>query len=247
MAIDWIKMRCDLRTHPKIVRMMSALSADSFRIIGGLHAVWSVFDAHSTDGKLDGYTVDLLDQVIGWSGLSAAMVSVGWLAIDAQAVVMPEFSEHNGKGAKRRAEDTKQKRIRRLSADGADSVREVSEEVADKERTRKEKKREEKDQELETSAAAPATAKKGSRLASTWEPSAEELAWAADNHPTVNAKHEAAKFRDYWLGASGKSASKLDWTATFRNWIRNAEKYANTGTKQASGDPLGWMDDKAFT
>lgn len=35
---------------------------------------------------------------------------------------------------------------------------------------------------------------------------------------------EAAKFRDYWIAKSGKDAAKLDWQATWRNWIRNAGK-----------------------
>lgn len=40
MAIDWIKMRVDLQTHPKVVRILSATGTDKFRVIGGLHAVW---------------------------------------------------------------------------------------------------------------------------------------------------------------------------------------------------------------
>ena len=64
MAVDWIKMRVDLQTHPKVVRIMSALKADKFRVIGGLHAVWSVFDAHSEDGRLDGYSPETMDSII---------------------------------------------------------------------------------------------------------------------------------------------------------------------------------------
>lgn len=39
MSGDWIKMRIDLQTHPKIVRILSATKADKFRVIGGLHTV----------------------------------------------------------------------------------------------------------------------------------------------------------------------------------------------------------------
>ena len=82
MAGDWIKMRIDLQSHPKTVRIMSATGSDKFRVIGGLHAVWSVFDTHSGDGKLRGYTPELLDQIIGWQGFSRAMESVKWLEFD---------------------------------------------------------------------------------------------------------------------------------------------------------------------
>lgn len=111
MAGDWIKMRTDLLTHPKVVRILSATKTDKFRVIGGLHAVWSVFDAHSTDGQLHGYTPALMDTIIGWTGFAAAMMAVGWLEYDgAETLALPRFDDHNGKCAKRRGDDQKRKR-----------------------------------------------------------------------------------------------------------------------------------------
>lgn len=138
-------MRCELQTHPKIVRILSATKADKFRVIGGLHSVWSVFDAHSTDGVLFGYTPDTLDHVIGWDGFSKAMISVGWLIYDgAETLSLPEFDEHNGKSGKRRAEDQKRKRNGRKEDDSPKDVRNESGQNADKKRTREEKRREDK-------------------------------------------------------------------------------------------------------
>jgi len=140
MAGDWIKMRLDLQTHPKVVRILSATKSDKFRVIGGLHAVWSVFDTHSSDGRLDGYTPDTLDHIIGWTGFAGAMISVGWLQADGdEALLLPEFDEHNGKSGKRRAEDQKRKRNDRKSPQ---SVRNLSAEDADEKLTREEKRRE---------------------------------------------------------------------------------------------------------
>jgi hypothetical protein len=59
---DWIKVRADLHTHPKVVRILSALNAvkhpqpvrtvsDTLRVVGALHAVWCVFDTHSIDAR----------------------------------------------------------------------------------------------------------------------------------------------------------------------------------------------------
>lgn len=139
MAGDWIKMRTDLQTHPKIVRILSATSTDKFRVIGGLHAVWTVFDTHSTDGVLKGYTPELLDHVIGWQGFSRAMEAVGWLLFDGlETLSLPDFEAHNGQSAKRRCEDQKRKKNSRQS------VRNVSANDEDKKRTREEKRREEK-------------------------------------------------------------------------------------------------------
>jgi hypothetical protein len=133
MAGDWIKMRSDLFTHPKVVRITSALKADRLRTVGGLMSVWCLFDAHSIDGRLEGYTLETVDELIGWAGFASAMKTVGWLDEDSEGLVLPEFGTHNGQSAKRRAQDSDRKRTERLSAS-----------EADKNGTREEKRREEK-------------------------------------------------------------------------------------------------------
>lgn len=147
MAGDWIKMRVDLASSPKVVRIASALCADRLRVIGGLHAVWSLFDAHSSDGVLDGYTTDAMDELIGFRGFAAAMVSVGWLLDDGDALRATRFDEHNGQSAKRRAMETERKR----------NERNVSASDADEKRSREEKRREEPIPSLLTQAPAPLT------------------------------------------------------------------------------------------
>lgn len=134
MAGDWIKMGKDLLTHPKVVRMSSALRADRLRTVGGLFAVWCLFDTHSADGQLSGYTPEALDELVGLQGISLAMESVGWLSHDEEGVFLPGFEQHNGQSAKRRAQETDRKR----------EDRKTSASNADKKRTREEKRREEK-------------------------------------------------------------------------------------------------------
>jgi hypothetical protein len=134
MAGDWIKMRSDLFTHPKVVRMASALKADKLRTVGGLMSVWCLFDAHSIDGELEGYTFDEVDDHLRWPGFSAAMCAIGWLSETGKGLSLPEFDTHNGQSAKRRAQDADRKR----------EVRKVSASDADEKRTREEKRREEK-------------------------------------------------------------------------------------------------------
>lgn len=132
--MSWIKMRVELQTHPKVVRILSAMRpqsvrqpTDKFWVIGGLHAVWCVFDTHSEDGILVGYTPDTLDHIIGLPGISDAMMAVGWLVYDGvETLTLPEFDEHNSQSAKRRAEDQKRKKVARKSAICPQSVRNLS-------------------------------------------------------------------------------------------------------------------------
>ncbi|EIW8605144.1 DNA replication domain protein [Klebsiella aerogenes] len=135
MAGDWIKMRADLHTHPKVVRMASALKADRLRIVGGLHSAWCLFDVHSVDGFLDGYSPETLDDLIGFPGFARAMMAVGWLEEDGESLVMPRFEAHNGQSAKRRAQDADRKRVKR-------NVVKMSVSEEDEMRTREEKRRE---------------------------------------------------------------------------------------------------------
>jgi hypothetical protein len=117
--MSWIKMRTELRDHPKVVRMGATLKADRLRVIGGLWAVWSTFDTHSIDGVLEGYTLSALDEGIGWKSFAKAMQAVGWLVATESGLSVPEFDEHNGSSAKRRATDAKRKEVLREEDAGA--------------------------------------------------------------------------------------------------------------------------------
>jgi hypothetical protein len=116
MAGDWIKMNKSLPRDPRVVRISSALKADRLRTIGGLLSAWCLADEQTEDGKLDGYTPELLDELVGMNGIARAMASVGWLVIGPDFLEFPRFEEHNGQSAKRRAQDS----TRKMSARKAD-------------------------------------------------------------------------------------------------------------------------------
>lgn len=64
--------------------------------------------------------------------------------------------------------------------------------------------------------------KRGSRLKDDWIPDQNQTNEAAGMGLTMQEiDNEAAKFRDYWIAKSGQSATKVDWSATWRNWCRN--------------------------
>lgn len=74
------------------------------------------------------------------------------------------------------------------------------------------------------------TKKRGTRLPPDWSPDAELAAWVSTEKPGFPMTSELAKFRDYWAAKAGAGGVKLDWSATFRNWVRNA----NTGNQHAN-------------
>lgn len=52
-----------------------------------------------------------------------------------------------------------------------------------------------------------------------------------------NVREEAEKFGDYWRAKPGMNAQKLDWFATWRNWIRNSTPTPPNG-KHIGFDPM---------
>lgn len=92
-------------------------------------------------------------------------------------------------------------------------------------------KREEKDEgkkEVEARA---------TRLPTDWKPDDDDWKFALGEGLTVpEVETEAAKFLDYWTAKGGKDGRKLDWKATWRNWIRNRR----TGPQHAAS-PGGAM------
>ncbi len=76
--------------------------------------------------------------------------------------------------------------------------------------------------------------RRGSRLPTDWMPDEQIAAELGLTLSQANA--ELAKFRDYWAAKAGKDAAKLDWTATWRNWVRTAmERMPRAGP--GSGKP----------
>lgn len=67
------------------------------------------------------------------------------------------------------------------------------------------------------------TSKKGTRLTPEWVLSKTLGDWALKEKPHLtadNIRRMAESFRDYWIATPGAKGVKLDWEATWRNWVR---------------------------
>ncbi len=66
--------------------------------------------------------------------------------------------------------------------------------------------------------------KRGSRLPEDWTLPDDWLAWALAERPEfgeAGLRKVGESFGDHWRSATGKNATKLDWFAAWRNWVRN--------------------------
>ena len=70
--------------------------------------------------------------------------------------------------------------------------------------------------------------KRNSRIPDPFMLTAEMRAWAAEKTPAVDLKTDTENFVDYWRGTGG---TKADWVATWRTWMRKAQKDSQKGAR----------------
>ena len=64
---------------------------------------------------------------------------------------------------------------------------------------------------------------RGSRLAQDWVLTKSLGEWAQTERPDLDVRLVAEQFKDYWIAQPGQKGVKLDWSATWRNWVRNSK------------------------
>lgn len=86
--------------------------------------------------------------------------------------------------------------------------------------------------------------KRGTRLPDNWFLPLDWGQWAVDEGYTLDQiKDESDRFKDYWIGAAGQKGLKLNWFATWRNWVRNSkQRKAGNGKPSYNGDATGQQD-----
>lgn len=141
MAGDWIKMRNGLHEHPKVLAIADALGLNEFDVVGRLHRLWAWVGEHSENGNAVCVTDVTLDRVMCHAGVTQQLRNVGWVVGESGCLTFPNFEEHNGKTAKKRAQASARQ----------DSYRKnMSRTKRDSSVTREEKRREEKKEEPPT-------------------------------------------------------------------------------------------------
>jgi uncharacterized protein YdaU (DUF1376 family) len=69
---------------------------------------------------------------------------------------------------------------------------------------------------------------RGTRLSTDWRPSEDQISFCRKNRADLFPEQVADSFRDYWIAQAGAKGVKLDWDATWRNWVRNQKNQPNS-------------------
>lgn len=81
-------------------------------------------------------------------------------------------------------------------------------------------------------------AKRGTRLPEGWTPERSQANLRAEHDSGLTPDElssQLERFRDHWVAQPGSKGTKLDWQATWRNWVRRAAEIAPR-TRQSETD-----------
>ena len=70
--------------------------------------------------------------------------------------------------------------------------------------------------------------KRGTRLDPDCLLSDEWANFCKEKRPDLTAREVFESFKDYWIAQAGQKGVKLDWDATWRNWVRNQKMKPGT-------------------
>jgi hypothetical protein len=209
----WIKWEKDLEDDPRVLRMARELkricNASSFHYVtlvcGGLVRLWSYADAHIRDDDTLDLGCEELDEVIGIEGFCKLMPEDWLREVDEHTVELPNFQEHNGVEAKKRA--LTQKRVERFR--NTKSVTpSVTEALPDQDQTKTKtsKKRD------------PKTKGAKSAIPSDFSLTDDLREYATKHLPNVDPP---ALFESFKGKALAKAWAYANWHQAFQEYVRN--------------------------
>lgn len=245
------RLSVGLYKHRKIKKLISRVGFEGpWRLVG----LWLYARESRPNGVLHGMTAEDIELEVDWSGKAGALVSAllecRWLDKDGDTFVLHDWAEHqpfasNAQSRKdsarlagliRQYGDRKGREMFRVGqATGyqtasdalAECQRLASDPLADRSPPSFLPSSQPSNQPVET------PRKRGSRLPKPLELSDEWKAEAQRVAPQVDHRKEFDKFCDHWWGKAGKDATKDDWLATWRNWVRRAAEFAPPKVVQA--------------
>lgn len=102
MAGEWLKVEHSTPDKTEVMRMARHLKVSTDDAFGKYFRMWRWFDKETVGGRAVGIGLEELDNYIGAKGFAACAVESGWLVVEGNDLVMPEFAKHCGEGAKTR-------------------------------------------------------------------------------------------------------------------------------------------------
>lgn len=231
----WIKWEKDLETDPRMIRMAREMkrlcNADALPAVtlvcGSLIRLWSYADSHIRDDNTLDLGASEIDDLLGIPGFCSIMPDDWLREVDEHTVELPDFQEHNGIEARKRA--LTQKRVTR-HRDKAKRTS-VTSALPDQDQTKT-------NTETSKRVAQPRPAR---QVPDSFAVTEDMRSWAQRECPGVNVDAETAKFRDHEF-----AKPRTDWLKAWRNWLRRSGEMGssrvNGSARKSFAEQLAALD-----
>lgn len=244
--------------HPKVDHLSALLGIPRYGAVGILNLIWDWAGRYVPQGDVGKYSDEVIARKLEWQGepraLVEALVAARWLDLhQTHRLIIHDWPDH--------CEDSTHTHLARQALHFANGSRPKMARLPEKERAslterfaalesaQKRADAPQSDGERSTLPLplplpeplpepevppASTTKKRATRLPDDFFVTEDHKRFAADNG-LPDPQFEIDRFRDYWQAKAGKDAAKVDWDATFRNWLRNAAQYRDRAEGSRSG------------
>lgn len=244
----WIESHDEVAHHRKTRRAARALGVPVPHVVGLLHVLWHWCLTHAPDGDLSGLDAEDLADACMWDGdpqaLHKALRDTGWIDHDGQ---VHDWWEHGGQTVARRRQATEAQREAgvlgahrrwcvgegkpRPGCPHCDGVPMGSDRVPNPPHVATPMGSPSGPMTTGTGTGTGTEVKgassrersaRATRIPDSWVPGEEPELHGEAKAAGVDLHRELARFGDYWRAKGGKDGRKVDWQATWRNWVRKA-------------------------
>lgn len=257
--MSWIKFRTSLIRDGRVTLASRKCGVSRSAIIGALVTLWSLADEQCDEhGSMFGWSAEDLDREIGIENFCKSLPPC-WIDLSGEFVKLPEYQEHNGSTAKKRALNQKRALASRVrNAESAMDSSLIS--------NNKKKKKGVPDHDPDFDEVPPLVEPKVKPPAPTPSPIAEGCKWfrISDDERGLVAAHYAKERWplnwiqhailevDLWLDSAGREAVKARKNPThfrqlYATWvIEKALKRAGIVTSSNGGSGMSHPSRKPF-
>lgn len=260
MAGDWIKMRINLVTHPKVMAIAEFLSTESeYQDWSTLSSFIAGYGGSDEDHRNERYAALRVTRYVTVCGLlrfwgyanehaRGEFIEFATLGDVDEVVQIPCFGKAmESVGWIREAEDKSGLELPNFAEFNAVAA-ERSSGAERQKRYRERKKADSVTDDSDVTRDVTVTPReekrreevkaveRASRLPANWSPGQDEIDFCKAERPDLNPRAVADQFRDYWVAQPGAKGRKTDWMATWRNWVRN----------QRAAKPMNGHDNSPF-
>lgn len=222
----WFRVDDQFGSNPKVMQIPRQVRKECLGL-WLLAGVWSA--QHLTDGRVPEYMLEELGTDMSHRD---RLVTVGLWSETGDGIAFNDWGDYQPSRAevmaKREAERVRKEQWRakkaesrgkvtdasRRDTDGTDASVRAESALPDPTRPDPAPIKE------EVAKATSSLSKRGTRIDPAWIPDQDLINQMRDECPGVDLEAEHKIFIDYWIAQPGQKGVKVDWAATWRNWMR---------------------------